>query len=385
MDRGVTRVQIVDTYESDFLEPWCQWVSVHTGMSTAEHGVKHLGQIQGNKCTQVWDEEKNRGKFGVVWGCLNSSTPVDSDILYFPDPWTKSSAPTRWYLKPIINFLRFAVSRRSNEGLGRTMIDYINLLPALAFTIAVCSVMIDRAVLSLILKYRFKALDKSMLYAIVEYLLARFAIKLRARKGKTDILFLNMIAHAQHYYWNTPKHYIVDTAFFLSNALVDNASKVYDDLLILNGLTQEYSGENETWHSWIPKGGWAYFAKVTLGIDATVEPCMSYDCNLFFETQAKRDRGLSRLRECRLPAEDSSLFLLEVNPNNHLNVFCRLLYYGFPNASVLLGSERRVIEELFDLAAVRTGRHCQYAIVIGARDKLGQVNADYRALTGLYV
>ena len=30
-----------DEYETGFLEPWVQWVSVHTGVPSSQHGVKN--------------------------------------------------------------------------------------------------------------------------------------------------------------------------------------------------------------------------------------------------------------------------------------------------------------------------------------------------------
>jgi hypothetical protein len=34
-----------DEYETGFLEPWVQWVSVHTGVPSIQHGVKNLGDV----------------------------------------------------------------------------------------------------------------------------------------------------------------------------------------------------------------------------------------------------------------------------------------------------------------------------------------------------
>ena len=43
---------IPDSYESDFLEPWSQWVSVHTGTATKDHKIKHLGDADNLKYPQ---------------------------------------------------------------------------------------------------------------------------------------------------------------------------------------------------------------------------------------------------------------------------------------------------------------------------------------------
>ena len=51
-----SRVYVTDAQEAqDVLEPWIQWVTVHTGLSYEEHGVFLLGD--GPKCSKmrIWD------------------------------------------------------------------------------------------------------------------------------------------------------------------------------------------------------------------------------------------------------------------------------------------------------------------------------------------
>ncbi len=81
--------EIPDRYDSDFLEPWSQWVSIHTGTPAIDHNIKHLGDSINLKHSAVWDDHPQ--DFGVIWGCLNSNNPLSNTIKYFPDPWTKTS------------------------------------------------------------------------------------------------------------------------------------------------------------------------------------------------------------------------------------------------------------------------------------------------------
>ena len=108
IEKGKQKFSIKDDYESDYLEPWSQWVSVHTNTPTEVHQIKHLGDIEGLDLPQLWDSEPER--FGFIWGCLNSKPPINDEISYFPDPWTQSSKTNRKELKSIERFL-FDITR----------------------------------------------------------------------------------------------------------------------------------------------------------------------------------------------------------------------------------------------------------------------------------
>ena len=66
LDWHLIQTKIPDNYESDFLEPWSQWVSIRTGIPCSIHQVKHLGDVELLEQSQAWD--KNPEKFGIVWG-----------------------------------------------------------------------------------------------------------------------------------------------------------------------------------------------------------------------------------------------------------------------------------------------------------------------------
>src|SRR5215468_4576682 len=65
------REACVYTTEADeqapYLEPWIQWVTVHTGLPYAEHGVFDLGDGAKLETPRVWDLVGQSG--GKVWIC----------------------------------------------------------------------------------------------------------------------------------------------------------------------------------------------------------------------------------------------------------------------------------------------------------------------------
>jgi len=361
--RGRVEFSIEDSYASDYLEPWCQWVSVHTGTECQEHKIKHLGDVEKLKKQQLWD--KNPELFGLVWGCLNSRTPNDKEIVYFPDPWTVSSQPTRVKVNNILKFLTFAVSKRSESGLKSTVKNILKFgLPTL-FAVSRLSMHLDFFIIKSSLKLGLRNINASVIYGIVEYLTFKLAISLSSKKRPVDVIFTNLIAHSQHYYWNTSKHYIIDFNILLVEQMLSHANKYYDEVVVFNGLSQDYSGDKEEWHSWVPKGGWEHYVKSILKLNCDVRPCMSYDANLYFTSREDIDGAESYLRNFKLIKTGDAFFFIERNSDNPLNLFIRLQHFG--KGSEFYGNDlfKSLISLHFDLAAIRTGRHQQYSVAFG--------------------
>lgn len=365
MSNGRISFRINEKYDSDFLEPWSQWVTVHTGVSCSEHKIKHLGDIHDIELAHVWDRYPEN--FGIIWGCLNSRNPQSSEIRYFPDPWTSKSFTNIKGRGSILRFLQFAVSARSYDSTVDKLKAYSNVTPHLIYSFAQLCAGVDTTLLKIIKKYHGKVqVNSSYIYAIIEYL--NFKVFLREQASefqKTDVFFANMLAHAQHYYWNTDNHALLEFCIELVDAMLGKAYKLYDDVIVFNGLSQEYSGDLEEWHSWIPTGGWQIFINEKLGINCKVQPCMSYDCNLYFTDQRSKDLACDRLSRIRSQSGEN-LFLIEQNEQDDSKVFVRLQYYGPGNQEFLDGNSSFFLLNEFDLSAVRSGRHCQYSVAFGA-------------------
>jgi len=361
--RGRVEFSIEDSYTSDFLEPWCQWVSVHTGTECQEHKVKHLGDVKELKKQQIWD--KNPEHFGLIWGCLNSRTPNDKEIAYFPDPWTVSSQPTRKKFKNILKFLTFSVSKRSESSLKSRVKNIFKFGMPAFFSMFRLSMYLDIFIIKESWKLGWRNINASVIYGIVEYLTFKFALSLTSKKRPVDVIFTNLIAHSQHYYWNTKKHYIIDFNILLVEKMLSHANKYYDEIIVFNGLSQDYSGDKEEWHSWVPKGGWEHYIKSILNLNCDVSPCMSYDTNLYFSSCKDLDSAELYLENFKLTESGDKFFFIERSASNPLNLFIRLQYFG--KGSERYGNDdfKSLIEIDFDLAAIRTGSHQQYSVAFG--------------------
>lgn len=76
------------------LEPWIQWVTVHSGLPFSRHGIFELGHGGRLRASRIWDEVSASGQ--AVWVCAAMNGGYDSASFrgaYLPDPWSADVAP----------------------------------------------------------------------------------------------------------------------------------------------------------------------------------------------------------------------------------------------------------------------------------------------------
>src|SRR6202042_392701 len=61
-----------------YLEPWIQWINVHTGVPFSEHGVEHLGESEKVKQPALWDLISDAGM--KVWVCGSMNVHCTSNV-----------------------------------------------------------------------------------------------------------------------------------------------------------------------------------------------------------------------------------------------------------------------------------------------------------------
>lgn len=110
------------------LEPWIQWITVHTGLSYNEHGIFHLGD--GHKLEQpcVWDILSRAGKSVWVCGSMNVKyeKPINGAVL--PDPWATGVEPYPSEFLPYYRFVQRNVQEYTNDRVPLTKRDYLAFL-----------------------------------------------------------------------------------------------------------------------------------------------------------------------------------------------------------------------------------------------------------------
>ncbi len=200
--RDESMVYVTDAQEhQDMLEPWIQWVTVHTGLSYDEHGVFLLGD--GPKCDKlrIWDILSRRGLTSWICGSMNlrHEEPFNGHVL--PDPWTVGAKPHPVHeFDPYLRFVTVQVQEHTNASVPLSKRDYIAFLKwMLAHGLSLGTITFIGKQLAnekVTGKFRWRR-------AIVLDRLQWDVFRWYFDRAKPDFstFFLNSTAHFQHLHW----------------------------------------------------------------------------------------------------------------------------------------------------------------------------------------
>ncbi len=182
------------------LEPWIQWVNVHTGLHYSEHGVFSLNEGHKLDRPAVWDILSRAGHRVLVFGSMNLRYELPVNGCLVPDPWTTRLAPYPPDLAPYFRFVQKNVVEYTNEvRLGPR--DYLR------FLVFMITHGISRETTVAVLRQlaserggrhrwrRAVLLDKLQFDV--------FAWYYRRLRPHFSTFFLNSTAHFQHLYWRS--------------------------------------------------------------------------------------------------------------------------------------------------------------------------------------
>jgi hypothetical protein len=200
--RDQSIVTVTDAEEEPpALEPWIQWVTVHTGLSYSEHGVFDLGDGHKLKYPRLWDMASDAGK--TVWVCGSMNAAVQGDRLngcVLPDPWSTGIKPSpAAELTPFFHFVRSHVQEYTRDEAPLTTADHIRFAAFMA-SHGLSAATVMRTLTQLASERgaenrwrRVAILDRLQWDVFRHYWLAR--------RPAYATFFLNSTAHLQHYYW----------------------------------------------------------------------------------------------------------------------------------------------------------------------------------------
>jgi hypothetical protein len=233
------------------LEPWIQWVSVHTNKTYKEHGVFRLGDIVGSGVPQIFEQLEQAGhKVGAI-SAMNAENRLKNPAYFIPDPWTQTSADSSWWSRS----LGQAVSQAVNDNAQARITLKSALLVALGL-LRFARVGHYQKYLSLIVGSRRKPWLKPL---VLDLLLHDLHWTLfNNKKPNFSTLFLNAGAHIQHHYFfnaepirkesknKNPSWYVGENQDPLADVLSlydmivgDYFSRSDTDVLLATGLAQK--------------------------------------------------------------------------------------------------------------------------------------------------
>lgn len=350
---------MADEKEERFgLDPWVQWVSIHTGMPASQHGIRHLAETDKLHADQIWDVLASQNISSGIWGAMNAKLRPSQNIkFFFPDPWTYQENASPEELNQLLALPRYY----SKSYLKLNFLDLIKYgsLTALYF-LRHLTLSSRLAVFSVIqiLKY---GLNNITLFSIFDLINASL-VKRYIDKYKTEfnVVFLNSIAHYQHHAWqkgNTLNKSGVCALGLLDKTigvLLDTVDK-NEPIFILNSFSQlNTANKSETLYRQVEPR--RFFETIFEKNNFNIEQLMTNDSHLRFNSMEERNWALERVESISLNGKPA--FHCDAN-QTETEFFCQFRLWDPIDVDAKLIYADRSLQfwKYFEAVAKRTGSH----------------------------
>ena len=246
-----------------FLEPWIQWITVHSGQRHAEHGVFNLDEGHRVAAPRIWDLLSAAGRESWICGSMNVAAAPGFRGWMLPDPWTTHVPPRPDELLPYFDFVRRHVLEYTNEQVPVTNVDRLRFVAFMARhgLSAATAWAIVRQLATERVDPRARW-QRAVVLDRLQFDLFRWHWE-RARP-EFSTFFLNSTAHFQHFYWRNlePGLFRVQPAEDEQRALSEAVLLGYRQMDRLVGETLQMAGRDTT---------------VVLCTALSQQPCLTYE------------------------------------------------------------------------------------------------------------
>ncbi|GGB75513.1 hypothetical protein [Blastomonas aquatica] len=182
------------------LEPWIQWVTVHTGMPFSEHKCFHLNDGGALHARRIWDDLGAVG--GKSWVCGSMNAGFDKSVFrghFLPDPWATGvpDSPDS-YFRPFTDVVRTFVQEHS----GRPQVSALAMARFGKFMIA-NGLNMDtiRATIAQLVGERRNPTKWRRALILDRLQWDLFCGVYRRERPQFASFFINSTAHFQHFHW----------------------------------------------------------------------------------------------------------------------------------------------------------------------------------------
>jgi hypothetical protein len=358
LDMPHTHTTTDDEVEHQGLDPWVQWVNVHTGQPSAAHGILRLGQTARQTQRQLWSAIGDRGHSWGVWGAMNApQQDASGRQFFFPDPWSFEERAYPERLNELLALPRYMAKNYLEADRAKVLREALRFASALvtpslwSATARFSSAMAAQAVRNGLSVHTFAT--------FLDYLSTMVFVSLR-QKSRPDfsLIFLNNIAHLQHQFWSRSDtlHPEMELGIRLTDrmmGLILDSLGPDEAIIVMNGLKQR-NVEGEGFHVYRQRNPQQIIER--LGLKGVVEQCMTHDAHILCDSAEDADHAETVLRRCRLSDGHAAFYVERVSP---VSVFYQIEFQHAvaPDASLQNGNQVIPLAELIELYAVRTGAH----------------------------
>ena len=180
-------------FEYHELEPWIQWVSVHTGKNFEEHKIFRLGDMVNSNLDQIFEKIENQGFSVGVLSAMNVKNSLKKPAYFIPDPWTDTDTDGNFFSNLLKSILVQTVNDNSESRITIKSIFSIFLIFLRYIKIKDYFQFINMALSSFGKSWR-KAL-------FLDFFIHKIHLKLIEENNPNfSTVFFNAGAHIQHHY-----------------------------------------------------------------------------------------------------------------------------------------------------------------------------------------
>jgi hypothetical protein len=236
--RGESHNYVTDAEEQPpNLEPWIQWVTVHTGLPFKEHGVFVLDDGHKLSTPRLWDVFSNSGHRVWVCGSMNAGALEGVNGFILPDPWSTRIRPyPEGEFEPYYIFVSRYVQEYTRDEAPVSAIDKVRFVQ---FMIArgLRPQTISRIVRQLVderggkKRWRRATILDRLQWDIFSWYWRKYS-------PRYATFFVNSTAHFQHLYWRN-----MDPAPFRLKPSTQDQSEYGDAVLFGYQRMDEIVGE----------------------------------------------------------------------------------------------------------------------------------------------
>jgi hypothetical protein len=358
-----------------YLDPWIQWVTVHTGLNFSQHRLERLNEGHTLDAKRVWDYVTEQGQPVWICGSMNVGSRGARGAV-MPDPWTTHVQPTPPDLKPYFSFIQRNVLEYTNARVPLTKSDYVQFIKFMAqhgmsaATVAAVGKQLLKETRGQDRWKRAVILDK-LQYDV-------FSWYYQKMKPRFSTFFLNSTAHYQHFYWRN-----MEPEVFAVQMSREEAAKYESAILFgyqqMDGLVGKFmdlAGKNTTlvfctaisqqpYLAYEEKGGRQVYRPSNFdalmsfaGVAAPfkVAPVMAHQFHLYLETETAAQRAEEQLKALTVNGKQAMAVV-----RTGLQIFsgCHV-YDSLTNAQMLLGEggkSAKFFDFFYKIEGLKSGMH----------------------------
>lgn len=349
------------------LDPWVQWVSIHTGIPAQEHGVAHLGEADKLTHEQIWDRLNGLGVSTAVWGAMNGRNNKHPLMhTFFPDPWTYSEIAAPAGLNSLLALPRLYAQdyvRPNRWSLFRSGLRTGSYLLLRQPAVILRNV---GAWTSALAKGGF---NNATLFALFDNLSAKLFARFCSRDDSAfKLIFFNSIAHLQHHDWRPDSAKVQAVISLLENTLASVLETVADDepVMVANAFSQVCTTTREEFlYRPVDPPGFVEALKINC---SRVEQMMTNDGHIFFDDVASCDEAHAILAGITVNGQRA----FDVDRRGDTQLFYQfLIWEKLPEGALIEVGQRSLrFYDYFEQLVQRTGSHIASGEVFYANTEL---------------